>query len=420
MNIRFQQDGGRFALLVLFFSCCVVAAATAAPRLQSQATEGKDEVFEKVDPYTKGAAEAMDKAGYESFGPFLFAEGIKTQDVEEALGNIQVLWLETKHFKIGSTLGTYKYKGDPKEDKKLDEEVKRLKARLPTVKPVKNKIDPWLRLHLYAQRLEDLYADFLLRFGLSEADFDPKTKPANLAMGEGPYLGMEAKFTVLITEKRSGTARFLKRFLNTETPSWQRWFLNGGSAFLGISMEALKEYNYDSDLALWATTASETSMNFLEAFRKTGHSFPVWFKAGYAHVMSRRIDERFVLSAVGTTRSTTDEEAARWEPRVYGLVFNKAAKPWKEMAVWTKWDDLKAQGHLIAWSRVAWLLERKDVKLRELILGMSESLQSVPEADRPKVLVERQEAALQAALGKSMTETEAEWRQFVLRNYEKK
>lgn len=398
----------------------MVQAGAVAPCFQSQASTDKDEVFEKVDPYTKGASEAMDKAGYESFGPFLFAEGIKTQDVEEALGNIQVLWLETKHFKIGSTLRTYKYKGDPKEDKRLDEEVKHLKARLPSVKPVKNKLDPWLRLHLYAQRLEEHYADFLQRFGFTDADFDPKTKPANLAMGEGPFLGMEAKFTVLITEKRSGTARFLKRFLNTETPSWQRWFLPGGSAFLGISMEALKEYNYDSDLALWATTASETSMNFLEALRKTGHSIPIWFRAGYAHVTSRNIDERFALSAVGTTRSTTDDEAARWEPRVYGLVFNKVAKPWKEMAVWTKWDDLKAQGHLIAWSRVAWILEHKDAKLRDFILGLSESLASVPEADRPKVLVERQEAALRAALGKSMAETEAEWRQFVLRNYEKK
>lgn len=393
--------------------------AVAAP-VQSQASEDKDEVFEKVDPYTKGATEAMDKAEYESFGPFLFAQGIKTEEVEEALGNIQVLWLETKHFKIGSTLRSYKYKGDPKEEKRLDEEIKRLKTRLPAVKPGKNKIDGWLRLHLYAQRLEDHYAEFLERFGFTEADFDPKTKPANLSMGEGPYLGMEMKFTVLLTEKKSGTGRFLRRFLNTETPSWQRWFLPGGSAFLGISQEALKDYNYESDLALWATTASEMSMNFLESFRKAGHAIPVWFKAGYAHMTSRGIDERFTLSAVGTTSNTLDEAAARWEPRVYGLVFNKAAKPWKEMAEWTRWDDLKAQGHLLAWSRARWLLERKAVKPRDFLLALTESMQAVPEADRPKVLVERQEAALEAAIGKSIAEAEAEWRQHVMKSYDKK
>ncbi|MBK7878701.1 MAG: hypothetical protein IPJ77_23840 [Planctomycetes bacterium] len=396
------------------------AASIVLEPAQSSASEDKDESFEKVDPYTKGDTAAMEKAGYESFGPFLFAEGIKTQDVEEALGNVQVLWVETQHFKLGSTLRTYKLKGDPKEEKKLEEELKRLKARLPTIKPLKNKLDPWLRLHLYAMRLEEQYQDFCTMFGLTEADFEAKGAGVSDGQVGGRYLGMPSKFTVLVTDKRSGTGRFLKRFLDRESPNWQRWHLKGGSMFLGISSEALKEYNFDSELALWATMSSEISMNFLEGFRGSGLDVPLWFKAGFAHLCARRVDERYTLSAVGTTKSGDDEASARWEPRVYGLVFNKAAKGWKDTLAWKAWEDLKAQGHLIAWSRVEWLLQRKDAKLRELLLGLAGSLREVPEAERAATVLARHEAAFQAALGKSLADAEAEWRQYVLKTYDKK
>ena len=147
---RIQEGGGRFALPVLAFAAAALLttvvgharagasthpgrsaahedgpegravaagdfdavwaprAATTLEPAQSSASEDKDEAFEKVDPYTKGDAAAMEKAGYQSFGPFLFAECIKTQDIEAALGNVQLLWVETEHFKRCSTLRTYK------------------------------------------------------------------------------------------------------------------------------------------------------------------------------------------------------------------------------------------------------------------------------------------------------------------------
>jgi hypothetical protein len=52
-----------------------------------------------------------------------------------------------------------------------------------------------MRLHLYAQRLEDLYAAFEKSFGLAPADFpDPdERKPSEgPKLGVGPYLGMSA------------------------------------------------------------------------------------------------------------------------------------------------------------------------------------------------------------------------------------
>src|SRR5947207_2444150 len=93
-----------------------------------------------------------------------------------------------------------------------------------------------------SQKSDDQDEAFEKSFGITDEDFDPKKQKEGVPMGDGPYLGMPMKFTVLLSEKQSGTSRFLKRFLDAETPSWQRWNLPGGSKFLGISMEALKSY----------------------------------------------------------------------------------------------------------------------------------------------------------------------------------
>jgi hypothetical protein len=420
MTMKPWKGGERSSLAALCLLGCALLAGATPARAQSQKSEDKDEAFEKVDPYTRGEAPALEKAGYLSFGPFPFAENIKTADIEEALGGQRILWVETAHFKLGSTLRSYKFKGDPREDKKLDDELKRLKTKFANFRPPKGKLDPWLRLHLYAMRLEEQYAEFEKSFGITDDDFDPKKKKDDVFMGEGPYLGMPLKFTVLICEKQSGTSRFAKRFLDAELSNWQRAYLPGGSEFLGISMEALKTYSYDNDAALHATIASEMTANLLESFRKIGLWMPLWFKAGLGHYYARNVDERYTLSATGTFHDKNDEQAWRWEPRVYGLVFNKAAKPWKDTLAWSKWDDLKAQGHLICWSRVSWMLARKDTDLHAFLMGISESLTDVPEPDRARVCAERQEGAFKAGFGKSVEDVDAEWKHFVVRMYEKK
>src|SRR5687767_1527863 len=78
------------ALLALLAAS--VGHTSASPQ---EAKGGAEEVFEKVDPYTRGESAALDKAGYLSFGPFPLAEGIHTRDLEELLGGVRILWVET-------------------------------------------------------------------------------------------------------------------------------------------------------------------------------------------------------------------------------------------------------------------------------------------------------------------------------------
>jgi hypothetical protein len=383
----------------------LVASAAVVPAI--------DEKFEKTDPYSLGRNKELERAGYLSFGPFPLAEGIKTTDVEETLGGIPMLWVETAHFKLGSTLVTYHCAADERERKLLREEIDRLVKKLPRARSELVKLDPWLRLHLYAQRLEEQYADFETRFGLSDADFATQASHDPLSpsyMGPGPYLGMEMKFTVLITEKRSQVARFAKRWLNLDDFESYRRTLPGGSFFFGTSAEAARVgVGNELDSALYACVAGEMALNLCDGFRGNDCELPLWFKHGLGLVYARRADERwtwyFPIVAVAK-----DEEPWRWEPRVHGLVTNDFAPKWDDMFGWQDVMKLDPRQRMSAWSRVAWLLGNSKANLRTLLLALSQ--QPCPAKETGQ-----QSKALSAAFGKTPAQLDEAWRKWVLKTY---
>lgn len=404
-----SKDGGRNTFAVLWLALVWFALASPASA-QSQSSTDKEEEFEKVDPYTRGNDAALAKLDYAQFGPFLFFDKVTTEKVEEALGGVRVLWVETPHFKIGSCLRTYKQDGDPTEDKKLEDECRRFRSRLPSARTPSNKLDPWLRLHLFAQRLEDQYADFQRRFGIA-----PAMVPATDTTARA---GTHAKIAVLLTDRQSAVARFYKTFFALDTDQWRRWRTNEHTAIFAISVESLKTFTYERDADLHATVASEMAQTFLESFREGALPPPLWLGAGLGHFYARGVDERSAMMA-GATRDKDDLTSYNWEPRVYGLAYNKVAKPWKDMALCSDWGELKAQGHLVAWSRVSWLLARKDTDLRALALALTSGAPDVPDAERARVEADRHAAAFKSVFGKTLDELDAEWRRYVLKTYDK-
>jgi hypothetical protein len=400
-------------------------------RAQSREDEGREEAFERIDPYTKGESRALDRLGYVSFGPFPLAQGIKTSDVEETLGVTRVLWVETAHFKLGSTLRSYKLRGDSREEKKLKLELERLLARMDKPTPPQGKLDPWLRLHLFAQRLEEQYADFCTRFGVKDADFaEPSSNRGSAAnakprpgepgyMGEGPYLGQVMKFTVLLTEKSSSMARFASHWIKHAGSDSFRDCLPGGSMFLGTAAQTWKDYGYDLDATLQCVVADDLAHNLLDGFRNAWFAVPVWFKEGLAYFYAREADQRFPVYAKGALRNLGDD-SWKWEPRLHGLVQNQIALSWKDMMAWQSRTDIRPQEHMIAWSRVAWLLSQKNADLHAYLMGITDSALAVPEADRSRVRVEKETKALAAAFAKTPEDLDQAWRRYVLATYAKK
>ena len=174
--------------MALLAAACAVIVVPAGALPQEGRGDPEVEQFEEVDPYTLGERELELRLGYERVGFFPWAAGQTTSDVREMMGGIEILWVETEHFRIGSSLKTYDIPGDKAERALLKKELARLKKRLGKLRAPRNELDPWLRLHLYAQRMEELYADFFERFSLSPSDFPDGA----------PYLGYREKFLVLI------------------------------------------------------------------------------------------------------------------------------------------------------------------------------------------------------------------------------
>ncbi len=399
-------EGGlpRLALRVLLGLALTLSPARAQE-------DSKRDAPPAIDPYTRGERKCLDAADYVSLGPFPWCEGITTDEIVRESGGTPILWVETEHFRVGSTLAAYKLTADRIEKKRLDEEIARLREHFPDAKPPAGKLDPWLRLHLYARRIEAVHADFLRAFGLRDADFGEVTPGSPPTIAPGPHLGMDMKFTVLITERRSTLARCVRFLLQRDPQDPMRERLAGNSLFFGISMEAVRDWGQESDSALHAQVAANVSLNLLAGFRGMSSTLPVWFEYGYSHCASRRVDERYTLLARGTARE--DADAWKWEPRVAGLVSNDFAPTWKDLANERRFEDLSAPDHLVAWSKVSWMLQTLGPeRMRQYLMAVTDPLPRRDELDRAAFLRDRQLAALDEVGGAPNLELEAGWRRW--------
>jgi hypothetical protein len=358
----------------------------------------------------------MERSGYiVSYGPFAWTEGVRTTDVAETMGGGDVLWLETPHFKIGSTLQSYHLHNDVREQKALEAELTRLKSKLAGFQQVHNRLDPWLRLHLFALRLEDVYEEFATWFGTEAAD-DPKkagdaarkAAVAKKSLAPGDAEG-KPKIRVLLAARSSSLARYTKHFTERELRISERFPLPGGAQFFGASEEGARTNGYDLEVAFRCVVSGGVVPSLVESATGSHGTCPLWLVYGLDHVVTRGIDERFPNAAINTVR-LDDESSFRWETRVKGLVVNGIAPSWQEMSDWKTWDEIKVAGHLVAWSRVTWLLKRKPAELHAFLTAIAASPVDVGVTGTGRTPFAKQSAAAKAALGKSLEDLDALWK----------
>lgn len=387
--------------------------------------QGEVKPFPKVDPYTKDDPGAKEKAGYASFGPFRFGDDHTTTQIETTLGGIPLIWVETEHFKLGSGLPEYALTGDAAENKKLKAELERLAQRLPDVKVKVKKLDPWLRLHLFAQRLEDLYGQFLTRFRLEESAFpttspDPSKRSVGAYMGEGRYLGMPAKFTVLLFEKKSTVGRYASVYLGKQLGAPTRWVFSTIGSFLFLSAQEFLEGEYQNDTAFHCDVVSGVVQNLAAGFRGYRVVLPFAVSEGIAHWFSREIDPRYhIFSGLDLTKVRMKDES-NWAPSVRARVDHKVFISTADMLAWNDADALEWADHLILWSRMDYLMAREDGAAGSLLRLLKEPPSSKSGQLGPEQTVERARQAFQSLAGGDLAKFDAEWSEWVLKTYPKK
>jgi hypothetical protein len=373
------------------FLALAAAALSVTPGAQSKASAPP-----AVDPYTRAEPAALARLGYRSLGPFRFGQ-VTTEVIAERLGDVPFLWVETEHFRIGSSLGEYK-PTEPWEQERRKEELDVLRTKLERVPAKPKKFDPWLRLHLVAARLERLHADLRARLGLAEG---------SVADAEGaPVLGLKEKLAVLLTAKKSTLARYTREFFGKEQDGVAiAYDQELGLLFYGLSEEVL-ESSTESDLHY--ALVHGVTQNLVCAINGFPHSPPSWWSTGLALWFARQAEPRVQLFVKQAAEGLPSDDLADWQPLVRGRVEAGAFLGWPEMLARPDWLQQPFGDNVILWSRIDWILRREGLAPR-LAVEL-----------HPKTVPPDSTWAFGVATGLSLEATDAAWRQWVLATYRKK
>jgi len=373
----------------------------------------------QYDPYTQNDSGAMEAAGYLRIGVMPWADGQTTATIDHTLGGIPILWLETEHFRIGCSLGPYiADSGDRVERKKLKLEIKALSKRIPNVPRKVKTYDPWLRMHLTAMRAENLYAKIEKLLLITPDDFpDPMLSPKERTSKLGPYLGMQNKFTILLTEKKSTLERYQATFCTYPSHGAMMYLFPEDEVLMfGLAAE------FDgmaSDTAMHCMLHYGLTINLLNGFLAFRHNMPSWIGLGLAHGYAREIDHTRNYFNEQRAFGPSDKKVWDWEVRVRGRVKNEADPSFLEMIAWRGHETLSFADGMIAWARIDFLRQEHPAELAEFLRLVKAPFAAGVRAS-PENLQQRQLDAFMAALGMEPEEFDSIWRTWVLKNYRKK
>lgn len=331
-----------------------------------------------TDPFTGQDPKLMAKLGVVGYGPLVWANHKRTTDVDKVLGEGRILWMETEHFKIGCNLG---FAGAPKDSaarRLLKDEMKRLNKKCPKIPASKSKMGPWLRLHIYAQRAEDLLAEFSELSGHQEA---------------GKQLGQKEKLLLLLFEKKSDLARYMDVFGGRKSSQTQR--LHHASGHYSVVLTAQGDDGpRDSE-----TVNAQFRYFLIQMFCDAANGAPFWLSAGLAHCYERQIPCNMINCGVKAGESVDPATQYQWDRKMLKRAKHESLLiPFTQLCRET---DLGFYGHVQSWSRTKHLMEdREKFKLFfRAVLG--------------KYSRSRQLQALEAAYGMTPEEMDVAWRKWI-------
>lgn len=396
---------------------CLLTSLQAEPLFASQ---DKTDVI-GPDPYTEEDPALMEAAGIVSFAPFAFIGQQKTEKIEMVLGNIELLWVETEHFRIGSSLPKTSLGASQKDKKAMLQEIKELRKLLPNIPKKPKKLDPWLRVHLYASRLEKLYQDISNRLDVPPGYWPtaPAQLPGNEYRGEGPYLGMQDKFTILLLEKQSGISRFGSAFAGTDPKGPLAWcFGKEGTLFFGTACEEAEKTFYN-DALMHAHVTFHVTRNIIGGIKHYGFNPPFWWHEGLAHWYARRVNPDSNNFSKVNDGDVDLRDETNWEPKIRARVKHKYFPTAEQLITREDWTGVTFTETMMMWSRVDYLMSLGDAGFSTFMLGVSGRINDEINPSHA-TMVNAQSKLLDKAWRLSYTSFDEKWAKWVLKNYSKR
>lgn len=340
------------AAAVAVWLACGVAAQARADK-----AEAAELAKRRIDPFTQGDAKSMNALGVVGYGPFPWADDRRTEDLEKVLGEGRLLWLETPHFLIGCSLPASGVPEEPEARKLLNAELQRLNKRCRKVPDRASKLEPWLRVHLYALRAEELYAEIAALVGHDAAS--------------GTHLGQKAKFPLLLFEKKSDASRYLEHFCGRKSVGAMAPVHYPKTDQQGLVLCAEADEPRD-DAAIHVQFRYLLAGALLDA----AGSFPHWLQTGIAHHFERQVPSTMMLAAPRADEHVDLATQNKWLEKLQGRARHDGLlAPFRDLV---GNYDLGYFGHLQAWSRVQFLW-RDEAKFRALLQELREGGSADPQ-----------------------------------------
>lgn len=305
-------------------------------------------------PYTAGDPELLAAAGVVSLGGFEFGR-LDTAGVDQLLGYVDILWVETEHFELGFGLGDYQVKQEERD--KIRAELEQLALHWPEVKPKTRRLDPWLRAHLYAQRLEKAYARLLEVLQVEPSDFPDGSSSWNMQgkyMGEGPYLGQKGKYEVLILPSETASVAFLRDQYGLGTQHTQRWNTIERDSLIVVSHD--KQGGLRSDSALHGHIVFNTTINMFDGYKHYSYDTPVWLREGLAHFMERELDPRYNTFDMAEGSAGVTTKKWKWQKEVKALVRAEQAARTAQLLAMRSYAEIDFDEHIVTWSKTEFMI----------------------------------------------------------------
>lgn len=367
--------------VALLTSLCLIGGASLTAQKKDEKAPAKGSVLAKEglkDPYTDEDPKLMKKMGVVGYGPFVWANNKRTTDVDKVLGEGRILWMETENFKIACNLG---YAGAPKDSsarRQLKSEIKRLNKKSNKFPTRSSKMTPWMRMHIYAQRAEDLLAEFQKLSG-------HKTP--------GKPLGNKEKLLLLLFERKSDLARYMDVFGGRRSQQTQRLHHASGHYSVVLTAEG------DDGPRDAETVNAQFRFFVIQMFCDAANGAPFWLSYGMAHWFERQIPCNMINCGVKAGESVDPATQYQWDRKILKRTKHDAlCIPFNKLCRET---DLGFYGHVQAWSLTKYLMEDEE-KFRlffQSVLG--------------KFSRSRQIQALDAAYGMAPEELDVAWRKWV-------
>ncbi|MBK8974564.1 MAG: hypothetical protein IPM29_01425 [Planctomycetes bacterium] len=382
----------------------------------------------RIDPYTRNDPRLMERLGYVSYGPFEFGQRgtkpVTTTDIDAHLEDDQILWVETAHFKIGMTLEEWVVPLDPPIKAKIRAELTELQERsgISRINPKTRKLDRWLRLHLFAQRLEKHYARMSALLGVTDDSFpkDPEDRKqwTGQYAGEGPFLGQRGKYLFLLFERDRDYDDYLASFTGRRTIGGQQWnFIEVDSLFYGCSADNPEEDGrLRDDTAMHGHVMHAATHSLLNGYLHYNYDMPVWIREGLAHWFEREVSPRFNSYTRGEGAAMFEASKWRFDLEARSMAANDDFTPMSEAMQWRDFGQMDFEDHVALWSRWDYLLtfgQEKFAKFMRMAKGQIDPISGMLNGD----VLDGTREALREAYGLTPLTLDERWKAWALETY---